>query len=910
MKRFTPVLLTRQPLAASEAKFTSDEMAGTLNGLMELWQPALMPHWLRPPEPDLAQNHVEPQSEHYYVLPKSMPLGLAEDWADRARRAGSLVVTAEVDRSATRRALLQAIDIMAPMDAYPSFYGLGFGYLILGQLADAMGHGNALDTEQFLSTVQDAAAHEADDDGNQKLAAAAELLRAARDVLYPSTLYLLDLALLDAWPEDSLLQSLDLGLPFNVIASGEGLTRWQQSRPNDLARLKERIDSGQVELCGGHFRECPEVLLPAEDRFANVRQGWQSIKQLLGVEPKVYARCRFGASPLDAELASAIGQRHILLQRFDDSKGPDFKGAVLEWPATAGQSVIAFTRRPDPADAIQSWFYLARKLHESIVHDFTAIISHVTHGPIGSWHRDWLALHRLAPVFGQHLTFSTFFAETYANEHPPSLDADQFRTVELSTYCQANEQALCDLARSARIRRHFEAGAAAAGMLRGLSRPDVFPLDSERLFELDDQLARGERPGDEHLRELHQSCAGRLAERIIHRATEAGPGHLVINPCSFTRRVVVDLPGVTTPLPAPARATQVHEHGAVASVELPPFGFSWLPLAVSAGAKIHQPRMNMLNQHLLRNEFLEAEIDEQTGSLRELRDSSRKIGRLGVQIVLAAGSQMRLRDLKPESNGMVRSSVRATGDLLDADGRRLAGYALTYQLEWGVPFLKLRTEIDLPSALQGDGWSNYIGLRFAWRDSAARLTRSIGWSRAPTQAERFEAADFVEIASGPVRTAILTGGLPFVKKHGPRMADLLLVTPGEATRTFDVALAVERDEPLLTVEDWLTPALVIPVPKGPPPGGPTGWLFDLDAAHVLVTSLHPARDGSDAVILRLVECRGISGEAQLRCPRQPVRAEAIDDRGEIRSALTTVDDTVFLHFAAHEAARIRVTFGT
>jgi len=39
----------------------------------------------------------------------------------------------------------------------------------------------------------------------------------------------------------------------------------------------------------------------------------------------------------------------------------------------------------------------------------------------------------------------------------------------------------------------------------------------------------------------------------------------------------------------------------------------------------------------------------------------------------------------------------------------------------------------------------------------------------------------------------------------------------------------------------------VPTSKGPPHIGATGWLFHLDAPNVLLTSLRPALDGSDAI---------------------------------------------------------------
>jgi hypothetical protein len=173
---------------------------------------------------------------------------------------------------------------------------------------------------------------------------------------------------------------------------------------------------------------------------------------------------------------------------------------------------------------------------------------------------------------------------------------------------------------------------------------------------------------------------------------------------------------------------------------------------------------------------------------------------------------------------------------------------------------------------------------------------------------RPETPDYLEIRSGPTRTTILTGGLPFHQRHSQRMLDVVLLPEGETAREFDLALGLDLEEPIQAALDLITPPIAVPTQKGPPHIGASGWLFHIDAANIIMTSLRPAPDGSDAVIARLVECRGCPTQAEMRCPRNPIRAVLLDEGGEPVAELRVAGDAVALSFAASEMLRVQVEF--
>ena len=73
-----------------------------------------------------------------------------------------------------------------------------------------------------------------------------------------------------------------------------------------------------------------------------------------------------------------------------------------------------------------------------------------------------------------------------------------------------------------------------------------------------------------------------------------------------------------------------------------------------------------------------------------------------------------------------------------------------------------------------------------------------------------------------------------------------------------------------TALGMVTPVpMVIPTAKGPPHVGAAGWLFHLDATNLLLSSIRPAPDGADAVLVRLLESSVHGGPAEFRCVRDP-----------------------------------------
>jgi hypothetical protein len=123
--------------------------------------------------------------------------------------------------------------------------------------------------------------------------------------------------------------------------------------------------------------------------------------------------------------------------------------------------------------------------------------------------------------------------------------------------------------------------------------------------------------------------------------------------------------------------------------------------------------------------------------------------------------------------------------------------------------------------------------------------------------------------------------------------------------------------------------VVVPTTKGPPHVGATGWLFHLDAPNLLLSQMVPGgldkpagvsadeaadpshpeqRILSDAITARLLECTAHSGQAELRCVRNPTRASLLDARGSLLVGASPSGDGVFFEVSPGDLVHLQVEF--
>jgi hypothetical protein len=147
------------------------------------------------------------------------------------------------------------------------------------------------------------------------------------------------------------------------------------------------------------------------------------------------------------------------------------------------------------------------------------------------------------------------------------------------------------------------------------------------------------------------------------------------------------------------------------------------------------------------------------------------------------------------------------------------------------------------------------------------------------------------------------------------MVDVILQPQGETTQTFDLAIALDREYPMQTALEWITPVPHIFTTKGPPHVGASGWLYHLDTLNLLLTSMRPGGRKSeggdlvDAITVRLLECGSQSGQAEFHCVRNPTRATVLNSAGNLLLESTLNGDSVQIEVTPNDFNQLQIEFG-
>src|SRR5262245_40724603 len=129
-----------------------DDMAALLNGFTALWHPAAARGAAGVPKIGSPYDYEQPTAGHIYAVPESPPLVLPDDWDQRVRDAGAVAFRSTPDRTTTLANLRQALaeDAQAgplfdqPAEKVAPFFGIGFGYVMVEALYEAMQHENLI----------------------------------------------------------------------------------------------------------------------------------------------------------------------------------------------------------------------------------------------------------------------------------------------------------------------------------------------------------------------------------------------------------------------------------------------------------------------------------------------------------------------------------------------------------------------------------------------------------------------------------------------------------------------------------------------------------------------------------------------------------------------------------------------
>ena len=911
------------------------DAAGLLNAFALAWHPALLARSRALPRLARAAEPPRPAPHRRFVIAECVRRRLPDGWETDAgdslavigpdRAAGLAAVEKLADRDRQGAGPLDAgLQVDAGLqgrlpDGRGLFGALGLGHLWVERLTRRTHYYSTLDeTRLRVEAVAAADAWVAGDAAElaARLTEAAEVLREARERFYPTGAALLDLCFVLPRLADRLAPVLagaapsdGAGHPVNLLATGADWERIAADRPALIAAVRDAGD--RVGLPGGEQTELAPALRDVTATLRDLTLGRETFGSLFGRQPGVWGRRRFGFTPLAPQLAGAFGYAGALHLNFGDGESPAGGRGRVRWAGADGE-IPAHARDPRPAESAAAWWDLPDAFADAFEQEQTVAVTFArwpgapgepTTAPLLD---DLKALTALSPVLGEFRTYEQVFAEDDPFARLLAADPRKYRTRELEAAVAAGT--------AGPISSHT-----------GAVQTDA----ADRVAGIYDGLAGllasgGRRPPEpsEHARDPARALAAALTRG------GAGIGTLHLNPLPVPRVAGVESPA------APADHPAVRVVGKSAfTLELPPCGFVWLPNGPAATAPVTTSKAKTAEPGVVRNEFFEVRLSEATGGVAAVKTYGRSPNRLALVPAVRFGSRRSGPDGEPTlysravrtdweilDAGPARGAVRSRGELRDpAGGAVLARFSLRVELYRGTRTARVSVELrDVAAAPTGSPYADNLCLRWAWDDEAAELARSIqGTRQAAPAAGTFEAPHYFELTElsgdGKLRTAVLTGGLPFHVRRGPRMADTPLLVVGEsssgesgdAPRSWDLGIAVDDPHPMRAADAFLSPpAAVVGVPR--PASGPTGWLLACDCPGVRVLQIAPRADGS--AVVRLQETDGRTREATLRFFKPPAAATRRTVGGADAGPLACGGDAVRVPLAGYELCDAAVRF--
>ena len=913
-----------------------------------LWHPALLSRCEALPGISGITFPEVPEPREVRVIAEGAGSRLQPDYRDVARQAGAQLVDGGIDRGAIARDVLRALgedDATLTMDdpLVADFLALGTARWFLRDLTTAMGHADTLDYVNLTREAIRGARAWRDGDGptaSGHLRAAFELLTQARERFYPVEAYLIDICLLDAgFPAGALTEPLSARTPVTFLGTAEAIERIAERDPERLAAVRQAVNDGWADVIGGTYTEADESLLPITSILWQYLKGSEVYRRHLDDRNvETLATRRFALYPMRPQIARRFAFRYGVHLGFDAGTFPVPRESKRLWEASDSSHLETLTRPPLAADRPSEGLRLSWRIGRSMKDDHIATVP-MLHwpSPVAGWYRDLRRVAAYSPVLSRWATIGDYF---HMSDRPWEMFAptlDEYVTPYLSqAVARGDPRPISARATHARDRAILDAATSLDALHRALT---TTTRDEEHEYEPRGPLVAADLPfaeietlletGGNHepFSEDDEPTSSRalgLAAAICEGATGSATGDLVLNPTGISRRVAVWVGGDPKP-GGPVRAVQrmASKRTIRAIVDLPPFGFAWVP---REGPDAEPASRAAGSDLTLKNEAMEVEFDRTTGGIRSVRARGEATARLGQQIVIggldggSGVSRMEADSVVCISSGPAVATIVSGGRVVQGtDGRTLAKFTQKASLYAGRTTLDLSIALfDLDAAwlesLAGsDPWTAHAACRWAWPDSASTMRRTSLMSMAPTKVERPETPDAIEIVSRDRKTTLLFGGLAHHRRHGERMLDTILIAGRETERCFEVGIALDLEHAFHAAVDFISPAPVVPNQVGPPRVGPTGWLLHVESSAVHVPRIEFLERTGDGrgwgLAVYLAETSGRAIRSRLRLFKNPIDARQTDFAGELVIDLHTDGDAVPFDLTPHEMVRVEVRLG-
>ena len=905
---------------------TGDDAASLLASWTALWHPVFMHSTGKLPHIERCDYPPDSVEHSLLILPAPCEAEMDSDLPEVAERQNATLLRSQADRKTLVEQALEPLGSAAPEvdeDLVRDFFALGFAYLQVELLTQQMRYASTLDQSRLEKATLAAAQAAVENDAETcrlKLTACFDALADERSHYYPVDVFLLDVTLLA--PEtlgDALQRQLTDPVPQNLLLSGETTRRLAQQDPQLLQTIRQTVEAGGLGIVGGEQLELPLPLMSLDSALRQLQAGNATYREYLGRGPSVYGRRRSGLFPTLPGLLARSGFGAALHFSFDGGRCPDGSQCKTRWEDPSEASIDALVREPLDASLHETFLNLPSQLSDSMDMDHVAtrMFAHWP-GRIAPWYDDLRRSARYGTALGRFVTLDEYFAETGDAGNRSSFLADDYRYRYLQQAVASQEVA--PLSRWVRYWRDSVELMMARGawlMSASLGNDDDVSGRAGRMANVEDQVDRGEAI-DTQVAELLQQDARAAVERMP--SDNRHDSITVLNTLSFPRRALVE---TTTIGPIsdgePVYAACREADGTSwAIVDVPPMGF----VRLTAGPTPKElPGPPLVEDLTLRNEFLQAQIDPHTGSLRSLKDYRSRKTRISQQVALrmatpktgqpwidrqapATYSVMSADAVEVTRAGKTWAEITSRGRLLDTEGEVLGEFIQRYRVTRGSRVLELEIELT-PRAelLPDDPWDSYYACRFAWNDEAAVLRRGTRLQSHQGEKKRFEAPLFIDVDCASQHHYILSGGLPYHRRVSAKQLDTLLLVEGETARTFRLGIGVDLPYPARSAIDFLA-AKATTLPSHTTSSA--GWLYHIDAKNVIATWWEPLEPNDAGFRVRLLETEGRATNAHLRSFRPIQMAQLVDGFGEAVEGLTITEGNVEIAIKPHQFVELRL----
>ncbi|MDO4586164.1 MAG: hypothetical protein Q4C95_02590 [Planctomycetia bacterium] len=245
------------------------------------------------------------------------------------------------------------------------------------------------------------------------------------------------------------------------------------------------------------------------------------------------------------------------------------------------------------------------------------------------------------------------------------------------------------------------------------------------------------------------------------------------------------------------------------------------------------------------NEFFEVRIDPITGEMRRLTTFSQPVmrgdalangllrqpsrgNRFAFQLCLKLSDEQRISDQRSKedanfgysimsadqieilSTGPFFGRIQIQGRLMAPDGEMLSRFTQILTIQRASRIIDVWLKFDPVKLPTKHYWDNYLGCRFAWKDSSADVLVGNHHSLWTTSRDYLQAPHCVDIRSDKFYgITILSAGLPFYRRFGLHRLDSVLIPANESQRIFRFGIGVDLANPIQVAQLYGNDSIIV-----------------------------------------------------------------------------------------------------